>query len=116
MTAQHPIFRQKQIGSTTGEAVLALAFTAAVAFGVYKVANDPIVADMVAEAAPTEDKAFNTLDAQGMKNIVMEGKTYVGCATDDTVGYKFTATNGNNRTVRGIVCMDWNKGSTIRYR
>lgn len=114
MAKTHAIFKQR--GLTTTEGVLALAFTAAVAFGVYKLATDPILADMVSESAPSEQKAYRTLDEQGMKNINIEGSTYMGCAQDDTVGYKFNATNGNGKTVHGIVCMDWTKGSTIRYR
>lgn len=61
------------------------------------------------------DEANNALDNQGFTNVKVGKTDWWSCGKNDKYGRKFTATNGNNREVHGVVCCGIFKGCTIRW-
>jgi prepilin-type N-terminal cleavage/methylation domain-containing protein len=79
----------------------------------YQAVTDP---QSLAASMPGEDKAKRALDDAGIDKVQLGNRNYYGCAQDDAYGIEFSGTNARGKTVNGIVCMDYMKGSTIRYR
>jgi hypothetical protein len=48
--------------------------------------------------------------------VQLGSRNYYACAQVDAVGIEFSGTNVRGKTVNGVVCMDYMKGSTVRYK
>lgn len=55
------------------------------------------------------------LQEQGYTNVVAGSYDWFGCGKGDTFATKFTATSPAGKSVNGVVCSAWFKGSTIRF-
>lgn len=73
------------------------------------------IALLAPRACTDGDGARRALQNAGFKNIVTKGYAYLGCSKDDMFHTKFTAVNAEGKTVTGVVCGGWFKGSTIRF-
>jgi hypothetical protein len=61
-----------------------------------------------------EDRAKRALDAAGMTDVRIEGKSWFGCSKGDVTSRNFTATTASGEKVSGQVCGGWFKGATVR--
>lgn len=61
------------------------------------------------------DKSIRILTEQGYTDIQLNGYQWFACSEDDTFSTGFTAKKiETGATVRGVVCSDFFKGSTVR--
>lgn len=60
-----------------------------------------------------ETSRMALLDA-GYSNIEITGSEWYGCSEDDTYTIGFRANGPTGRPVKGVVCSDYFKGTTIR--
>lgn len=66
-------------------------------------------------ACTDADKAKQVLEDAGYTDIRITGYNYFGCSGKDSYHTGFIATSkSTGRTVEGVVCSAWLKGSTIR--
>lgn len=69
-------------------------------------------------AAPAQpDRATNTLQASGFKDISLRQPSWFACGKDDSIfmSNDFTATNPVGAQVSGTVCCGFFKGCTVRF-
>ena len=59
--------------------------------------------------------ASRALEAQGMKEVNIEGYSFFGCGRDDEFASNFSATGANGVKITGTVCQGWFKGTTVRF-
>ncbi len=71
----------------------------------------------VALSACSDPKAARrALDDAGFTDIETLGWAFLGgCSDKDTFVTRFRAKNAKGKTVEGVVCNGWFKGSTIRF-
>lgn len=77
-----------------------------------------IVAAAATLAACTDTEgAKRALDDAGFENVEIQGwpGLWDGCGKDDNFSTKFRALNMKGKSVTGVVCSGWFKGSTIRF-
>lgn len=65
-------------------------------------------------ACSDEAGTHRVLSAAGYTEIQVDGFALWGCAEDNTFQTAFRAVGPTGKPVRGVVCADWLKGSTIR--
>jgi prepilin-type N-terminal cleavage/methylation domain-containing protein len=104
---------KKQAGFTVIEGLICLSIVGIFGAVAYQAIKDP---QGFADSMPGENKAARALDDAGVTNVQLGSRTYTACAEDDAVGIEFSGTNVRGKRVNGVVCMDYMKGSTVRYK
>lgn len=66
-------------------------------------------------ACVNEPEARKVLEAQGFTDIKINGYQLFGCGKEDFDHTGFTAVGPSGKTVTGVVCGGWLKGSTVRF-
>lgn len=75
-----------------------------------------VVCAMLAGCAPmADDTARRALEANGLKDVKLQGIALIGCDEKDFFRKKFTATTAAGKQVEGAVCGGFFKGATVRY-
>lgn len=70
---------------------------------------------LLALSACTDPKAARkALEDQGYTSIITKGYAFMGCGKGDVFSTSFEAISMAGKTVKGVVCGGWFKGSTIR--
>lgn len=105
--------RPSRMRFTLVEGLICLSIVGIFGAVAYQAVTDP---QSIVDSMPGEDKAKRALDDAGVTDVQLGNKNYYGCAEDDAFGIEFRGTNPRGKTVNGIVCMDYMKGSTIRYK
>lgn len=62
----------------------------------------------------SDTDARHAVEAQGLKNVTLDGWAMFGCGEDDAFHTKFHATAVNGARVTGVVCGGLLKGNTVR--
>ena len=64
---------------------------------------------------PASNRAKASVEAMNLTDVHLT-RTLIGlsCSKSDHIYYKFTATNLRGDPVRGVVCMSYLKGATVR--
>ena len=64
---------------------------------------------------PAENRARASVEAMNLTDVRLT-RTLLGinCSKSDHIFYKFTARNLEGRMIRGVVCMSYFKGATVR--
>jgi len=64
---------------------------------------------------PAENRARASVEAMNLADVHLT-RTLLGinCSKSDHIFYKFTARNLEGRQVKGVVCMSYLKGATVR--
>jgi len=64
---------------------------------------------------PAEGRARASIEAMNLTDVHLT-RTLLGlnCSKSDHIFYKFTARNMSGQPVRGVVCMSYLKGATVR--
>jgi hypothetical protein len=62
-----------------------------------------------------DNRAKASVEAMNLTNVHLS-RTVIGlsCSKSDHIYYKFTATNLSGHPVKGVVCMSYFKGATVR--
>ena len=62
-----------------------------------------------------DNRARSSVEAMNLTDVNLK-RTVVGlsCSKSDHIYYKFTANTLNGRRVKGVVCMSYFKGATVR--
>lgn len=60
-------------------------------------------------------ETISALDNMGFTNIQTADIDLFGCGQDDFIGRDFVAKNPNGKTVTGVVCSAFLKGTTVRF-
>ena len=65
---------------------------------------------------PADSRARASVEAMNLTDVKLT-RTLLGinCSKSDHIFYKFTARNLEGREVRGVVCMSYFKGATVRF-
>jgi hypothetical protein len=65
---------------------------------------------------PADNRARASVEAMNLTDVKLT-RTVMGinCSKNDHIFYKFTARNLVGRQVRGVVCMSYLKGATVRF-
>jgi hypothetical protein len=65
---------------------------------------------------PADNRARASVEAMNLTDVKLT-RTLMGlnCSKSDHIFYKFTARNLEGRQVRGVVCMSYLKGATVRF-
>ena len=65
---------------------------------------------------PAEHRARASVEAMNLTDVHLT-RTLLGlsCSKSDHIYYKFTARNFQGRQVKGVVCMSYLKGATVRF-
>ena len=67
-------------------------------------------------AACTDPRAAQkALDDMGFSDVQAGGYDFFTCGDDYTFHTKFTAKNPKGKTVTGVVCSGWLKGSSVKF-
>lgn len=59
--------------------------------------------------------ARRALEDAGFTDIETLGASLYGCGQNDNFNTRFRAKNIRGKTIEGVVCSGWFKGSTIRF-
>ncbi|HVN01537.1 MAG TPA: hypothetical protein VMT68_15120 [Caulobacteraceae bacterium] len=64
---------------------------------------------------PADNRARAAVEAMNLTDVKLT-RTLIGlsCSKSDHIFYKFTARNLEGRQIRGVVCMSYLKGATVR--
>jgi hypothetical protein len=64
---------------------------------------------------PADNRARGAVEAMNLTDVKLT-RTLIGlsCSKSDHIYYKFTALNMQGRQIRGVVCMSYMKGATVR--
>ncbi|MDW9491691.1 hypothetical protein [Sinorhizobium meliloti] len=74
-----------------------------------------IIAVFLAGCGVNSQSATRALEAQGMKDVKIEGYSWFGCGKEDSYSSSFSATGANGQPVTGVVCQGFWKGTTVRF-
>jgi hypothetical protein len=74
-----------------------------------------IAAVVLLSACTNTTKAERVLNENGYTDIQMTGYSMFGCDKNDSFSDGFKAKSPSGKTVTGVVCSGWFKGSTIRF-
>ena len=69
---------------------------------------------LLATGCTDADGARRSLQEQGYTQVQTEGYSWFGCGKGDTFATRFSAKSVAGLQVKGVVCSDWFKGTTIR--
>jgi len=65
---------------------------------------------------PAENRAKASVEAMNLTDVKLTRTLFgINCSKADHIFYKFTAHNLQGREVRGVVCMSYFKGATVRF-
>jgi len=74
-----------------------------------------LIAIFVSGCGVDPKSASWALEAQGMKDVKIEGFSLFGCGKEDAFKSSFSATGANGTRVTGTVCQGFLKGTTVRF-
>jgi hypothetical protein len=64
---------------------------------------------------PADNRARGSVEAMNLTDVRLTRTLFgINCSKSDHIFYKFTARNLQGRQVRGVVCMSYLKGATVR--
>jgi hypothetical protein len=64
---------------------------------------------------PAENRARASVEAMNLTDVKLTRTLFgINCSRSDHIYYKFTARNLAGHEVRGVVCMSYLKGATVR--
>lgn len=75
----------------------------------------PLLAIILLSGCTDNTGAKRALEAHGFHDIQLNGYAYFGCSDNDYFNTAFSAKNGNNQTVSGVVCCGLLKSCTVRF-
>ena len=70
----------------------------------------PMCSDMFGDGT----SEIAVIESQGYSDVKIEGVAWIGCSKEDSFKKKFTAKDRNGRTVEGVACSGYLKGTTVR--
>lgn len=62
----------------------------------------------------SKETAIKAASDMGFTNVSTGGISIFGCSDDDFLGRQFSAQNMNGKSVSGVVCSAFLKGTTLR--
>lgn len=73
------------------------------------------VAIYVAALNGLKEDAEQAVLSSGNTNVSIGSRSFFACGKDDSVGWYFTATNAQDKSISGTVCCGFWKGCTVRF-